>query len=93
MNKMTNKNFDIVSSVSHQLPHFSCINIIFDKKYQRDISKYLYCKEFSVPPFKGSYEDQPYKWIQKVNIIQHAIAKRNEMERVKIKNSIGANNG
>ena len=74
------KSFDIASSVSQQLPFFSCINIVLDKQSQKDISQYLYCKEFSVVPFLGDYGMQPQRWINKVNIIKVAMNKREERE-------------
>ena len=74
------KSFDIASSVSQQLPFFSCVNTMIDKKAQKDISKYLYCKEFNVPPFPGSYESQSNRWIVKSNIIKTAMSKREQRE-------------
>ena len=82
-NKKMGKSFDIVNSVSQQLPFFSCMNIMLDKQAQNDISKYLYCKKFNVPPFKGSYEEQSFKWTAKINIIEVAMAKRDERIRNK----------
>ena len=72
------KSFDIASSVSQQLPHFCCMNIMLDRQSQKDISQYLYCKEFGVAPFPGSYIDQPQRWINKVSIIKIAMNKREE---------------
>lgn len=46
------------------------MNIVIKPKYQRDISQYLYCKEFGVTPFPGAYGEQPQRWINKVNIIK-----------------------
>ena len=83
-NEKMGKNFDIVGSISFQLPFFSCMNIILNKEFQRDISQYLYCKEFSVPPFLGSYGNQSYKWINKVNIIKTAMGRREDKEQKKI---------
>ena len=77
-NKKMGKSFDIAGSVSQQLPFFSCMNVIFNKECQKDISKYLYCQKFNVPPFKGAYEDQSFKWASRANIIEAAIAKREE---------------
>tara|TARA_Y100000310_G_scaffold254853_1_gene262039 strand:- start:3257 stop:3526 length:270 start_codon:yes stop_codon:yes gene_type:complete len=78
------KSFDIASSVSQQLPFFSCMNIILNRESQRDISQYLYCKEFNVPPFSGDYGIQPYKWINKMNIIKVAMEKREKLMVKKI---------
>ena len=91
------KSFDIASSVSQQLPFFCCPNIILDKRYQKDISKYIYCKEFNVPPYPGSYESQPHKWILKTNIIKTAISKMEERQYNKAKRNAeikkGVSNG
>ena len=72
------KSFDIPSSVSQQLTHFCCINIMLNRQAQRDISQYLYCKEFGVVPFPGDYGMQPIRWINKVNVIKVAMNKREE---------------
>ena len=72
------RSFDIASSISQQLPFFSCMNIMLDRQSQRDISQYLYCKEFNVTPFPGDYGMQPQRWINKVNIIKTAMNKREE---------------
>ena len=85
MNNTMGKSFDIGSSVSQQLPFFSCPNIIINKKHQKDISKYIYCKEFNVPPYPGSYESQPYRWILKSNIIKTAISKVEDRQYRKAK--------
>mgnify|MGYP003150409169 FL=1 len=75
-----NKNFDIASSIMAQLPHFSCVNVVYKKEHQENISKYLYCKEFSTPPYPGSYGQQPRKWITKSNIIRYALSKKEQSE-------------
>ena len=72
------KSFDIASSVSQQLPHFSCMNIVLNRQAQKDISQYLYCKEFGIVPFPGEYGMQPQRWIDKVSIIKNAMGKREE---------------
>ena len=55
------------------------MNIILDRQSQRDISQYLYCKEFNISPFEGDYGDQPQRWINKVDIIKVAMSKRDEL--------------
>ena len=72
------RSFDIASSISQQLPFFSCMNIMIDRQSQKDISQYLYCKEFGVTPFPGDYGMQPQRWINKVNVIKTAMNKREE---------------
>ena len=96
-NEKMGKSFDIAASVSQQLPFFSCMNIILDTQSQKDISQYLYCKEFNTSPFEGDYGNQPQRWINKVNIIKVAINKRDErMARKKqseAKTNVGVQNG
>ena len=68
--------FDVAKSVSNQIPFFACKNVVFLKEYQRDIQRYLYCKEFGVSPYEGDYSKHPAKWIDKTFIIKHALAKK-----------------
>ena len=70
--------FDTTQSVKVQLPFFSCGNIMYDKNFQRDIKRYLYCDQFNVPPYSGSFDDQPVTWIDKAFIIKNALAKLNK---------------
>ena len=69
------KKFDIASSVSAQISFFTCFSHIFDKGIQRDIQRYLYCKETSVPPYKGDYGSQPAIWVDRFFLIKEALAK------------------
>ena len=96
-NETMGKSFDIASSVSQQLPFFSCMNIMLDRQAQKDVSQYLYCKEFGVVPFPGDYGQQPQRWINKVNIIKTAMAKREEREykkaQAQAKANVGGQNG
>ena len=87
------KSFDIPSSISQQLPHFCCINIMLDRQAQKDISQYLYCKEFGVIPFPGDYGMQPQRWINKVNIIKVAMTKREERMHKKAQREVEINKG
>ena len=75
---MKGKSFDIASSVSQQLPFFSCTNIVINREAQKDIAQYLYCKDFNTSPFPGSYIEQPARWIIKSNIIKNALSRIEE---------------
>ena len=68
--------FDIAKSINSQLPFFSCRNKILKNEYQKDIQRYIYCKEFGVPAYNGAYGDQPSKWIEKSFVIKNALAKK-----------------
>ena len=80
VNKEQGKSFDIANSVSSQIPFFACFNKILNQKAQNDIARYLYCDKFKIPAYKGSYGNQPYKWIQKAITIGNAIAKKQNKE-------------
>tara|TARA_R100000458_G_scaffold57696_1_gene64300 strand:- start:436 stop:861 length:426 start_codon:yes stop_codon:yes gene_type:complete len=75
------KQFDIAQSVNAQIPFFACRNIIFDKELQKDIQRYVYCNESGVPPYNGSYNEQPAIWIEKFFIIKNTFAKK-EKEQI-----------
>ena len=76
LNEETKKDFDIVSTIKAQLPWFACSKAIYCPKLQRDIERYVYCKEFGVQPYPGSFEEQPDDWVHKVFIIKSAINKK-----------------
>ena len=82
------KEFDVAQSINAQLPFFSCRNIMFDKDIQKDIQRYIYCNETSVPPYPGGYNDQPALWLDRYFIIKKALAKRdnNLAEKAKKEN-------
>ena len=77
-------NFDVAYSVAQQLSFFCCKNHFLDKEYQDDIKRYMYCKDYSIPAYPGSYNDQPKIWIDKSNVISHAV---NISEKNAIKNA------
>ena len=83
VNKGMGKSFDIANSVLKQLPFFACKNILFKKEHQQDISKYVYCNDFSISAYPGSYGDQPYKWVNKAMYIKNALQKRDNNLRAK----------
>ena len=82
----TGKQFDIAASVNAQIPFFACRNVIFDKELQKDIQRYVYCKESGVPPYKGSYNEQPAVWVEKFFIIKNTFAKK-EKEQIDAKSN------
>ena len=67
------KSFNIARSLEKQIPFFACKNIILDKEYQKDISRYIYCTKFKTSPYPGSYSQQPLRWIKKSFIIRSVI--------------------
>ena len=69
------KQFDLASTVQAQLPFFTCKNRMFDKEFQKDIQRYVYCEKFHIPAYKGSYGKQPCLWVDKTSVIRNAFAK------------------
>ena len=83
--KKSNKegsNFNIAKSIIKQLPFFACPNVLLNKQAQKDISRYLYSKQFNVSPYKGSYGEQPHKWVEKSFLIKNVI-ERKKTEAIK----------
>ena len=74
------KEFDIAKSVNAQLPFFCCRNIVQSRKHQKDIERYIYCEQFGISPYQGSYGEQPAKWVDKAFIIKNALAKKQRDE-------------
>ena len=72
------KEFDIARSVNSQLPFFTCRNRILKTEHQKDIQRFIYCKEFGVPAYSGAYGDQPAKWVEKSFVIKKALAKQEQ---------------
>ena len=68
-------NFDIAKSISAQIPFFACPSSIYDRSIQKDIQRYIYCKELNVPPYEGCYGSQPFLWVERFFIIKSALAK------------------
>ena len=63
-NEEKGKEFDVVKSIASQIPFFTCFNHIRDEKYLKLLNKYLYCTETGTPAHKGSYGEQPARWVQ-----------------------------
>jgi len=75
-NEEKGKEFDIAKSVNAQLPFFACRSLFLNREDQKDIERYIYCKEFGIQPFEGSYGQQPAIWVDKAFIIKGALAKK-----------------
>ena len=67
------RSLNIAGSVMVQLPFFSCKNIIYNEEYQKDISRFMYSRQFNISPYKGSYGEQPKKWIEKSFLLSNLI--------------------
>ena len=77
------RSFNIAGSVSAQLPFFACRNIMLNEKAQKDISRFMYSKEFGISPYKGSYGEQPKKWIEKSFLLKGLINSATEKAQKK----------
>ena len=91
-NNKKGKEFDVSQSVNAQLPFFTCRNYFISKEIQQDIERYIYCKELGISPYRGSYGEQPAKWVDRFFIIKNSMAKReqNILEKQKQRNKIGS---
>ena len=78
------RSFNIAGSVSAQMPFFACKNIMLDEKAQKDISRFMYSKEFGVPPYGGSYGEQPKKWIEKSFLLKGLVNSATEKAQKKV---------
>jgi len=68
--------FNIASSVMAQLPFFACSNVILDQKAQKDISRFIYVRNFNVPAYNGSYGEQPKKWVEKSFLLNNLLERQ-----------------
>ena len=69
-------NLHIAKSVMAQLPFFACTNIMLDENAQKDISRFMYARQFKISPHKGSYGEQPKKWVEKSFMLTHIIERQ-----------------
>ena len=69
-------NLHIAESVMAQLPCFSCSNMLIDAKAQKDIARFMYAKQFNTSPYKGSYGEQPKKWVDKTFLLTHLLERQ-----------------
>jgi len=68
--------FNVAESVVRQLPFFTCPNVLLDKQAQKDISRYIYSQQFGISPYRGTYGEQPSKWVEKSFLIKSIIEKK-----------------
>lgn len=69
-------NLHIAESVMAQLPFFTCSSMIMDAEAQKDISRFMYARQFNISPYKGSYGEQPKKWIDKTFLLTHLLERQ-----------------
>ena len=75
-NNAKGSSFNIAESVVKQLPFFACPNVLLNSQAQKDISRYVYSQQFSISPYKGTYGEQPYKWVEKSFLIKSIIERK-----------------
>jgi hypothetical protein len=69
-------NLHIAESVMAQLPFFTCSNMLMDANAQKDIARFMYARQFNISPYKGSYGEQPKKWIDKTFLLTHLLERQ-----------------
>ena len=75
-NNAKGSSFNIAESVVKQLPFFACPNVLLNSQAQKDISRYVYSQQFGISPYKGTYGEQPYKWVEKSVLIKKVIERK-----------------
>ena len=68
--------FNIASSVMAQLPFFACSNVMMNQEAQKDISRFVYVRNFNVPAYNGSYGEQPKKWVEKSFLLNNLLERQ-----------------
>ncbi len=83
--------FDLVESINAQLPFFACRNIFLDRNIQKDIQRYVYCKDLGISPYEGSYNKHPALWVDKYFVIKKAFSKleKSQIDKIKRENKNG----
>ena len=80
VNQEQNKSFDVVESLVAQIPFFACPSKFMDISLHTDIERYTYCEKFNIPPYEGSYDNQPAKWVRRAFAIRTALAKKEKKD-------------
>ena len=80
VNEEQNKSFDVAESLVAQIPFFACSNQFMDTSLNTDIERYTYCEKFNIPPYEGSYDNQPAKWVRRAFAIRKALAKKEKKD-------------
>ena len=75
-NNAKGSSFNIAESVVKQLPFFACPNVLLNLQAQKDISRYVYSQQFGISPYKGTYGEQPQKWVEKSFLIKSIIERK-----------------
>ena len=70
------RSFNIAKSVMTQLPFFACTNLIMNVESQKDIARFMYARQFKISPYKGSYGEQPKKWVEKSFLLTNLIERQ-----------------
>ena len=74
------KSFDVAESLVAQIPFFACPSKFMDISLHTDIERYTYCEKFNIPPYEGSYDNQPAKWVRRAFAIRKALAKKEKKD-------------
>ena len=80
VNEEQNKSFDVAESLVAQIPFFACPSKFMDISLNADIERYVYCEKFNIPPFEGSYDNQPARWVRRAFAIRTALAKKEKKD-------------
>ena len=82
-------NFNVAQSIVAQISFFACPNVLITKEHSKDVQRYIYCSSLGVSAYKGTYGEQPCKWVDKFFIYKKAFAEleKQEINKAKRKNN------
>ena len=80
VNQEQGKSFDVAESLVAQIPFFACSSKFMDISLPPAIERYTYCEKFNIPPYEGSYDNQPAKWVRRAFAIRKALAKKEKKD-------------
>ena len=80
VNQEQNRSFDVAQSLVAQIPFFACPGKFMDISLHTDIERYTCCEKFNIPPYEGSYDNQPAKWVRRAFAIRKALAKKEKKD-------------
>tara|TARA_R100001230_G_C5686218_1_gene195580 strand:+ start:1415 stop:1759 length:345 start_codon:yes stop_codon:yes gene_type:complete len=79
LNNRDGSEYDPIANAIAQIPFFACSNHLVEPKYLKLLNKYVYCKETGVPPYPGTYGEQPASWVRQFFLIKNALAKKEKL--------------
>ena len=78
--------FDGVTKTGELVGLMYLVHLIVDKDAQKDIGRFIYSRDYSISPYKGSYGEQPSKWVEKSFLMKNLIERKKSNAIKKVNN-------